>query len=119
MAIALSPTLPIISGFESGRRSQANTRSRAESQGNQQSQNTQNRNERIVRGEVISSRVDNRQGINSTQQTLSERNTAMASFGDPRRFSLQASIATYQQNESLIAEPDKPRQVSGIIDEFV
>lgn len=119
MAIALSPALPIISGFESGRRTQSNARSRPESQGNQQSQDTQNRNERVVRGEVITARADNRRGINSTKRALDERNTAFNNFGEPRRFSLQASIATYQQNEALIAEPNKPRQVSGIIDEFV
>lgn len=119
MAIALSASLPIIPGFESGRRSQANSRARPESQNNPQSQDTQNRNERVVRGEVISARDDSRRGINSTERTVSERNAAFNSFGEPRRFSLQSSIATYQQNEALIVEPGKPRQVSGIIDEFV
>lgn len=119
MAIALSASLPIISGFESGRRASTNTRARPESQPNPQNQDTQNRNERVVRGEVISTRADNRRGINSTQRTVSERNATFNSFGEPRRFSLQSSISTYQQNEALIVEPGKPRQVSGIIDEFV
>ena len=118
MAIALTAALPILPGFDSGRRTQSSTQSRPESQ-NQQSQASQNRNERVVRGEVISARDDSRRSINSTERTVSERNAAFNSFGEPRRFSLQSSIATYQQNEALIVEPGKPRQVSGIIDEFV
>ena len=119
MAITLTAALPLLPGFDSGRRTQSSVQSRPESQGNQQSQASQNRNERVVRGEVISAHDNSRRGVNSTERTVSERNAAFNTFGEPRRFSLQSSIATYQQNEALIVEPGKPRQVSGIIDEYV
>ncbi|TNF33039.1 MAG: hypothetical protein EP315_08860 [Gammaproteobacteria bacterium] len=117
MAIALSSSLPIIPEYGAGRR----TRDRAQTQPqtSNDTQTSRERPERVVQGEVLGARNEPRRGINSTQRTLSERDATFNTEGQSRRFSLQASVATYRQNEAIIAEPGKPRQVSGIIDEYV
>ncbi|MCW9014281.1 MAG: hypothetical protein OQL06_10900 [Gammaproteobacteria bacterium] len=74
--------------------------------------------ERLVRGEVLSSNSNHTRAVNSTLGALNERNMEFAQ-SDTRQISIYAAIQTYSDNEALIADPDQPRQVSGIIDEFV
>ena len=75
-------------------------------------------NARLVRGDVIAARPNLNREVNTTQQSILERD---ATFGqsDARRFSLRDAISTFERNEALIADPEKPRQISGIIDEYV
>lgn len=64
------------------------------------------------------SRVRSSQQVNSTHQSILERYATFAQ-SDTRRFSLRDAIATLEQNQALIADPENPRQISGIIDEYV
>lgn len=97
---------------EAQNRSQSNTRNDTSDQNNP-------RNERVVRGEVVSIRSDaSNRTVNSTQRSVEERESTF-NQSSTRRFSLQAAIQTFKDNEALIAAPGESRQVSGIIDEFV
>ena len=73
---------------------------------------------RLVRGQVVSANANQQRQVNTTQQSILERD-ATFSQSDTRRFSLRDAISTFEQNEALIADPEKPRQISGIIDEYV
>ena len=116
MDIALAGFIPpSFAGGQSPRRSGSDRQATSSDaqQGNHQADNA-----RPVRGEIISARPDANRQVNTTQQSLLERDAAF-SQPDPRRFSLRDAISTFERNEALIADPEKPRQISGIIDEYV
>ena len=75
-------------------------------------------NERVITGEVIYARPEPVRFADTIQRTSTQAGTG---FNSPqtRRFSLQAAIQTFRDNEALITDPRQPRQVSGIIDEYV
>ena len=75
-------------------------------------------NGRVIRGEVLSSQIDSSRAIGGLQRS-NESNSSSFASADTRRFSLQAAIQTFRDNEALITDPANPRQVSGIIDEYV
>ena len=74
--------------------------------------------ERVVDGEVIYSRPESARSVEAAQQGLAG-STSGFSYQQPRRFSLQAAIQTFRDNESIVTRPGETRQVSGIIDEYV
>jgi hypothetical protein len=74
--------------------------------------------ERVVDGEVIYSRPDSVHSVNAAQRE-SAGTTGGFTYQQPRRFSLQAAIQTFRDNESMVTRPGETRQVSGIIDEYV
>lgn len=78
---------------------------------------------RIIDGEVLSSettRVPSRESTYSLQPR-NEQNEPQAYSTPPdnRRISVQQALQTFEQNEALTSSQDSPRQVSGIIDEYV
>ncbi len=123
MDIAVSGLNPLaLPGFDRGRQSRPESgqqdRTQNNSRNQQSSQNTSREN-RVIRGEVLSRQTETiSRNINSTQRTLQERD-ATFSQSDTRRFSMQAAIQAFRDTEALIAAPGEQRQVSGIIDEYV
>ena len=83
-----------------------------------ESRNDNAAGERVVRGEVISSRVTQQRNVNSTQGALDGRG-ASSQQSDARQISIRAAVQNYRDNEALIAPQGENRQVSGIIDEYV
>lgn len=118
MDIAVAGLLPPL--FTGSERGQSLRRSEAERQPATENQQNRSGNEssRVIRGEILSSRPNPNREVNTTQQSLLERDATFAQ-SDTRRFSLRDAISTFEQNEALIADPEKPRQISGIIDEYV
>ena len=76
------------------------------------------RTERVVPGEVIYSRPEQPRGVEAARRGLADAAAGFTASGN-RRFSLQAALQTFRDNEALITEPGELRQVSGIIDEYV
>lgn len=77
---------------------------------------------RIINGEVLSSetaRVYTAEPGGSLLSRSSQNQQSPNSQPDTRRVSMQQALQTFTENESLITEQNNPRQVSGIIDEFV
>lgn len=76
---------------------------------------------RVINGEVLSSetsRADSRESsLNFSAR--SSFNQQPSNQSDNRRISAQQAIQTFQENEDLVSNTSSPRQVSGIIDEFV
>ena len=119
MDIALSGFIPpSFTGAERGQslRGNGSDRQAISSDARQGGNNTDNA--RVVRGEIIAARLNPNREVNTTQQSILERD-ATFSQSDTRRFSLRDAISTFERNEALIADPEKPRQISGIIDEYV
>lgn len=78
------------------------------------SDDTGPRNERVVPGEVIYARPDDGRVRNRNNPS-----SGFTPFSGSRRFSLQAAVQTFRDNEALLTRPGQSRQVSGIIDEYV
>ena len=76
------------------------------------------RNEREVRGEVIYTRPEQGRTSAAAQTRLANDAAAFTASGN-RRFSVQAAIQAFRENEAMVTEPGESRQVSGIIDEYV
>ena len=76
------------------------------------------RAERVVRGEVLSSAIQQERTATTPQNAFAE-SPSNFNQSDTRQISIGAALQNYQDNEALIAEPDQPRQVSGIIDVYV
>jgi hypothetical protein len=74
------------------------------------------RNERVVSGEVIYARPETPRTLDRPQRSLSDAGFTSSGF---RRFSMQAAVQTFRDNQALLTEPGQPRQISGIIDEYV
>lgn len=142
MEIALSgfnPSLDSTAITETARQRQrqqqeAQQQSSAASRANNRSvqdQDTQSRTEassrtpenaRIINGEVLSSessRVDSSQTYSSVLNRSSASQQVPNGQPDSRRVSVQQALQNFQENEELVITDSNPRQVSGIIDEFV
>ena len=78
---------------------------------------------RVINGEVLSSETSrgntNTREANPGFSARSSFNQQPSNQTDNRRISAQLAIQTFQENEDLISDSSNPRQVSGIIDEFV
>jgi len=89
---------------------------------------------RVINGEVLSSEtsrvnaresaagdVYSRAGSLNQAQINQNRANQQAPSGQPdnRRVSIQQALQTFTENEALVVNESTPRQVSGIIDEFV
>ena len=77
---------------------------------------------RIINGEVLSSetaRVYTAESGGSLLSRSSQNQQNPNGQPDMRRVSMQQALQTFTDNEALITEQNNPRQVSGIIDEFV
>ena len=80
---------------------------------------------RVINGEVLSSetsRVNPREASRDSSSTFNARssfNQQPSDQADNRRISAQQAIQNFQENEDIISDSSSPRQVSGIIDEFV
>lgn len=79
---------------------------------------SEGRNERVVPGEVIYVRPERARGADRAQPGFAEA-TPDFNTSTNRRFSLQAALQTFKDNEALVSPPGETRQVSGIIDEYV
>ena len=118
MDIALAGLLPLpLTGFQAGQTRGGQVEQQAP-RADQQPATARGQQNRSEPGAHISSRFRSAQSVNTTQQSILERNAAYAQ-SDTRRFSLREAIFTLEQNQALIADPDNPRQISGIIDEYV
>ncbi|VAW53456.1 hypothetical protein MNBD_GAMMA07-2187 [hydrothermal vent metagenome] len=83
------------------------------------------RTERIIDGEVLSSKTS-RVNVKESgsdekvyQFARSSNQQAPSGQADTRKISLKLALQTFQDNEALIAAEQLPRQISGLIDEFV
>lgn len=72
---------------------------------------------RVIPGEVVGRETES-QRVDEARRTLEQRQTVL-SQPDSRQISQRAAVEIYQQNETLVSPRGEPRQVSGIIDEFV
>jgi len=103
-------------------RGQQNPRSREE---NNQRTPPNARTERIIDGEVLSSKTsrvnvkENGSDEKVYQFSRSSNQQAPSGQADIRKISLKLALQTFQDNEALIAAEQLPRQISGLIDEFV
>ena len=119
MDIAVAGLVPLsLPGLDRGQSPRRSAPERQNTTLTDQQRSRSDDNNRVIRGEILSSRSRSNREVNTTQQSLLERD---ATFGqsEPRRFSLRDAVATFAQNEALIADPEKPRQISGIIDVYV
>lgn len=102
---------------DADQRTQSEARTRAES-----SQRTPETS-RIINGEVLSSESTRVTEQDSSYSFLasSNRNNQQAPTAQPdtRRIPVQQALQNFQQNDEIPTESSNPRQVSGIIDEFV
>ena len=72
---------------------------------------------RIIRGEVLSSHSESIANTYDNQhEFLKGGGSSQPEF---RRFTLPAAIQAFRENEALVTDQNQPRQVSGIIDEYV
>jgi len=77
---------------------------------------------RVINGEVLSSetsRVRSDQSASSFLGRSSGNQQAPNDQPDTRRVSVSQALQNFSQNEALASDSNNPRQVSGIIDEFV
>ncbi|MDH5472904.1 MAG: hypothetical protein OEY87_05175 [Gammaproteobacteria bacterium] len=119
MDIAIAGLVPLsLTGLERGQSLRRGEPERQAPSAANQQRTSRDDSSRVIPGEVLSTRPGMNRAVNTTQQSILERN---ATFGQsaPRQFSLRDAIATFEQNEALIADPEKPRQISGIIDVYV
>lgn len=80
--------------------------------------------ERVVSGEVVPADDNTYQAINTRQARTVSTDTAANSNSNSnsqqaRRFSMQAAVQTYTDNQALGDNQNRAVQVSGIIDEYV
>ena len=75
-------------------------------------------NERVIRGEVLSSQTESARSVENVQRS-DQSTSGSFNSSNTRQFSIQSAIQTFQDNEALVSDPATPRQVSGIIDVFV
>lgn len=80
--------------------------------------------ERVVTGEVLTASENTYSHLNNSASRFSQgsnngSNTASGFTDQPRRFSMQAAIQTFRDNEAMMADQNRIVQVSGIIDEYV
>ena len=79
--------------------------------------------ERVVSGEVLTASENTYSHLNNSQSRFSQSNpdssTTSAFSGQTRRFSLQAALQTFSDNEAIVVDQRRAVQVSGIIDEYV
>lgn len=76
--------------------------------------------ERVVSGEVVPADDNTYQAINTRQaRTASTDTAANSNSQQARRFSMQAAVQTYTDNQALGDNQNRAVQVSGIIDEYV
>ncbi len=76
---------------------------------------------RVINGEVLSSestRVTPQETYRFESRSSSNQQLPN-SEPDTRRIPIQQALQNFQQNQTLATDPSSPRQVSGIIDEFV
>lgn len=76
---------------------------------------------RVINGEVLSSETT-RVSPREANPNFSSRASVSQQTGeqsDNRRISSQQAVQTFRENEELVSDVSNPRQVSGIIDEFV
>ena len=127
MDIAVSGLIPLsLPGLDRGQqpRPQSEVPNRSQNRPARQSSNQNSaansgRQQRIIRGEVVSaSNLDSSRQTSDTQRSLSERALSFNQQGS-RQFSVPAAIQAFKENEALIAPEGQQRQVSGIIDEYV
>jgi hypothetical protein len=80
--------------------------------------------ERVVSGEVLTASENTYSHLNNSQSRFSQANTdtdtgsSSAASGQARRFSLQAAIQSFRDNEAIVVDQRRAVQVSGIIDEY-
>lgn len=78
--------------------------------------------ERVLSGEVLTASENTYSHLNNSQSRFSQANTdtgsSSASSGQARRFSLQAAIQSFRDNEAIVVDQRRAVQVSGIIDEY-
>lgn len=80
--------------------------------------------ERVVTGEVLTASENTYSHLNNSASRFSQgsnngSNTASGFTDQPRRFSMQAAVQTFRDNEAMMADQNRIVQVSGIIDEYV
>lgn len=76
--------------------------------------------ERVVSGEVLSASENTYTHLNNSPSRFSQSSNAASGFTEqPRRFSMQAAIQTFRDNEAIVVDQKRAVQVSGIIDEYV
>ena len=76
--------------------------------------------ERVVSGEVISASENTYSHLNNSPNRFSQGSNSASGFTEqPRRFSMQAAIQTFRDNEAIVVDQTRAVQVSGIIDEYV
>jgi len=96
-----------------------NSRSQNKREQNNQSHSSDETSPRIINGEVLSSET---QVINARKPYLfaqSSQQYTPSGQPDHRRVALKHALQTFQDNENLISAEHLPRQVSGLIDEYV
>jgi len=77
---------------------------------------------RVINGEVLSSetaRVRTDQSASNLLGRSPNNQQAPNDQPDTRRISVQQALQNFSQNDALASDSNNPRQVSGIIDEFV
>ena len=78
---------------------------------------------RVINGEVLSSettRVYTRDaGTIILPRTAANQQSSTTGQPSNRRIPVEQAIQTFRDNESLVLDKSNPRQVSGIIDEYV
>ena len=70
--------------------------------------------ERVVSGEVLTASESTYSHLNNAQS----RNTASGFTEQSRRYSMQAAIQIFRDNEAMVVDQNRAVQVSGIIDEY-
>lgn len=103
----------------------ASEQSPREQRGNQTQANPTTRTPqtvRVIEGEVLSSESSRVRADEPSYNFLGRSSTnQQAPNGQPdtRRVTVQQALQNFEENESLVSEPNSQRQISGIIDEFV
>lgn len=107
----------------SGRQADADQRTQGEARTRAESSQRTPETSRIINGEVLSSestRVSERDSSYSFLASSNRNNQqAPTSQPDTRRIPVQQALENFQQNDDIVSDSSNPRQVSGIIDEFV
>jgi hypothetical protein len=113
--------MPLLGGFTNPPRNTRNEEANTEAAEKRESPREA---ERVVSGEVLSAsentysylnNAQTRSGQNQSTNNSDTPNTA----GQTRRFSLQAALQTFAENEAIVVDQNRAVQVSGIIDEYV
>ena len=122
MDIALSSLAAplVLPAFGRGRSERSGVEQRTDTitgSANSQARDAALNNGRVIPGEVLSSRSEPARNTYENQSAfLRDENSRQSDF---RRFSIPAAMQAFRDNEALVTENNQPRQVSGIIDEYV